>query len=187
MRLIVIAVLALTACKKDERRYSVGPASIAVPEGFLDDTARAGQLTAKGSLDSQGRVWVNKATKMQLALSLARLPHQDEWDKVSKTVLLFEMFNQEKEAGEKAGLRTVDWSKQMEDDVLHYAIDGDMGGKLATSARTVLWLDAHGDCWHASAVCTAQPADREKCKAIIETAKFDVAGFDAGTGTGSAK
>ncbi len=170
-----------SSCKKDERRYAVGPASIALPEGFIDDVSRADKLAGKGAVDSQGRVWVNKARKMQLALSLARLPHQEEWDKVSLQVLLLEMFAQEKEAGEKAGLRTVDWNKELKGDVLHYAIEGDMSGKLATSARTVLWLDRNGDCWHASAVCTAQPADRDQCKELMESVKFDLAAMlDAG-------
>ncbi|MBL8952138.1 MAG: hypothetical protein JNK82_15250 [Myxococcaceae bacterium] len=173
-------LLALVACKKDERRYAVGPASIVVPEGFLDDTERAAKLAGKGPIDAQSRVWANKVSKLQLALSLARLPHQPDWEKVSTQVLLFEMFSQEKEAGEKAGLKTVDWSKEMKGDVLHYAIDGDMQGKLATTARTVLWVDAKGDCWHASAVCTSQPADRAQCKTLMETVKFDVASFDAG-------
>ena len=156
--------------------------SIAVPEGFLDDVERAGKLGGgTAQVTSQARVWVNTLTKMQLALSLARLPHQPEWDKVSNAVLLTEMVNQELAAGEKANLKTVKSNRTWEGSTLHYSVEGDMGGQLATSSHTVLWVDAAGDCWHASAVCTARPADRGKCGALMETVKFDVAGFDAGS------
>ncbi|MBK7864666.1 MAG: hypothetical protein IPJ65_39890 [Archangiaceae bacterium] len=161
----------------------MGPVSIAVPEGFLDDVDRAGKLArgGAGSLSSQGRVWVNAKNKMQLALSLARLPHQPEWDKVSSTVLLTEMVNQELAAGEKASLKTVSSDRKWQGAVLHYSVEGDMGGQLSTVSHTALWVDAAGDCWHASAVCTARPTERQGCTPLIDSVRFDVAGFDAGS------
>jgi hypothetical protein len=174
----VFAVLLLGACKKDEPRYALGPVSIAVPRGFVDDVQRASKLGKNDTLDSQGRVWVNKASRMQLALSLARLPHQPEWDKISSTVLLTEMVNQELAAGEKAGLKTVNSDRTWEGPALHYTVEGDMGGQLATSSHTVLWVDAVGDCWHASAVCTARPAERGRCGELLGTVRFEV---DAGS------
>ena len=182
MRLLVaLALLGLLgACKKDERRYSVGPVSVALPEGFIDDASRAEALTSKSAPGARGRVWVNSGSKMQIALSMARLPHQEDWEKVSPTVLLTEMFTQEKEAGEKAGLKTVDWSKRFDGEVLHYEIQGDMAGKLSTSSHTALWLDAKGDCWHASAVCTAPPAEKARCAGVLESVRFELSSFDAG-------
>src|SRR5947208_1812318 len=110
---------------------------------------------------------------MQLALSLARLSHQADWDQVGKRDLLSEMVNQEMTAGEKANLKTVKSERTWEGDVLRYAVEGDMGGLLATASSTVLWIDAKGDCWHASAVCTSAPVDRQKCTDLIATVRFD--------------
>lgn len=177
MRHFALLVLVACACKEDPPRYALGPVSISVPPAFLDDVERAGKLGARSTLDSQGRVWVNKAAKMQLALSLARLPRQPEWEKVSATVLLTEMVTQELAAGEKAGLKTVDSSRRWDGAVLHYFVEGDMNGQLATSSHTALWVDGNGDCWHASAVCTASPGDRHRCAGLIATASFSI---DAG-------
>ena len=176
-------MLALAACpKKDDRpRYAVGPVSIAVPTGFLDDTERAAKLRGDGKLQSENRVWVNSVTKMQLALAVAKLPHQPEWDRVSVTVLLTELVAQELAAGDKSGLKTLDSERKWIGESLHYTVEGDMKGQLATSSHTALWLDASGDCWHASAVCTAAPADREKCRELMETVRFDVPSLDAGS------
>lgn len=178
-RFALISLLVLGACKKDERRYAVGPISIAVPPGFLDDADRAAKLGERTvTVNTESRVWVNKVAKMQLALSLARLPHQPEWDKVSNTVLLTALVTQELEAGDKAGLKTVDSARKWEGASLHYTVEGEMKGQLATSTHTALWVDAKGDCWHASAVCTAPPADRAKCTELLETVRFAI---DAGT------
>lgn len=180
MKYPLIGALLLLACpaKKDEPRYSVGPISIAVPPGFVDDMERAQKLKGDGKVETENRVWVNKLAKMQVALSLSRLSHQPEWDKVSTTVLLTELVLQELAAGEKSGLKTVDSERKWVGEALHYTVEGDLAGKLATSSHTALWLDDKGDCWHASAVCTAQPADRSKCKELMKTVQLAI---DAGT------
>jgi hypothetical protein len=183
VRLSLALVLVVCACSKP--RTTLGPVSFVVPEGFTDDAARAGKIAERAPLDTHSRVWMNKSAKMQLALSLARLPHQAPWDTVSKRDLLSEMVNQEMTAGEKANLKTVKSERRFEGDALWYAVDGDLGGLLATTSRTMLWLDEHGDCWHASAVCTSPPSAREKCSEVLETVKFEIKGFnglDAGGG-----
>jgi hypothetical protein len=178
VRRLLFLLLAVAACSKT--RTALGPVSFVLPEGFADDPARASKIGARGLHDTQSRVWLNKAKKLQLALSLARLPHQTEWDAVSKRDLLSEMVNQEMAAGEKANLKTVKSDRRFEGDALWYSVDGDLGGLLSTTSRTMLWLDARGDCWHATAVCTSPPADKAECTSLLETVKFDIAGFDAG-------
>ena len=177
MRVALAFLLMAAACKKELPRAAVGPVSIGVPEGFVDDSERMAKF-ARGPNGAEQRMWVNKAAKLQLGLSLARLGHQPEWEQYSKHDLLSEMVNQEMTAGEKAGLKTVRSDRRFEGDTLRYSVDGDMGGLLATSNETALWLDAAGDCWHASAVCSARPDDRPKCTALLGTVKFAI---DAGT------
>lgn len=179
MRALLLLTVCVCACTRAPRT-SVGPMSIAVPEGFTEDTTRATTLDGKNPLQSQSRVWVNKANKMQLGLSLARLPHQAHWEGLGAHDLLSEMVNQEITAGEQAGLKTVQQDRKFEGEHLHYRVEGDMGGKLATFSHTALWLDGAGDCWHASVVCTCNPADKKVCSELVIGASIDIASFDAG-------
>jgi hypothetical protein len=171
--LIVLALVA--SCKKEPPRTHVGPVSLAIPEGFVEDSERMAKMASVPG--AQQRMWVNKAAKLQLGLSLAKLGHQPEWDAVPRHDLLSEMVNQEMTAGEKAGLKTVRSDRKFDGDALHYTVDGDLAGLLATSNHTALWLDAAGDCWHASAVCSSKPDDRAKCAELLGTVKFAI---DAG-------